>query len=1059
MKMSGLNTYDPVQIEEDESKFNLNCYNKNGELVGYDYSTEFVIPNVRVYQREYWSNTYTNVGANSVVSGSPRFLHENDTTVYPSGIVKPNCSVYVDTTKFDTAGNSNYCRKAGEFNLDYAMNSSVGVKRPIIADELYNAIVNFGTECEVYRDVEVAVSYSGPYGESGLTKFRFSSNILHFFVIVHGVDKYRSNPNYRYLNVYVRYGSYTELQLLHRIKITELLDTRNKSLNITTDESDSVFYTTYDKDDLYYLTNETWQKVRYYNSASAMLDSGSTTSSIIYSGLFQFEDESLINASWFVSQKVTAIAPNVDVETHTYISSEEYTFQNNINEYLDDKFKLNDSITTNANDTPLITNDFMIESLIENDELDPFSLTVCENIAKLSKRSWPTPEGGVISFSKRNIHNDMSTNADIYGQTMGWVSSDQQGSNYRPDTYDMYNGDYEFSKEPGKLNQRDTGEFIIQYWLDDDGDRILINTSLVTFIEYKYFTLHFDNIVTDCIDNSKKWQLDIWAKSNDVGELYYRIMSIDVTEAYNLFIASAGTAYSIENAEYLINTSIRYSYCNIGLSGGVNGNRKFPLRDFGCTYNEDTETLGMFIVMNFGTIVDKVGDYKVGLYGGDGDDYALISDDVNFFEDIEDLLYNPDGRFEDAYSSYKDGVRNSPRQDKPNWNIDIRHMEEYDGRLWYVSKERTRDIIADLDVDGILDRNPTEDDGLSTRWIVSKSDVADEIYYVDEYGDVAIVPGVSEEDVLVYNKEDSTYYKYTVDPVLLNRYVEYYQYSADYKDLYYSQQGYPEMILETNYKGYNDVIVGIREFISQLYVFCENEINVIRKSLTREVSGIIEPTYQYDKVFDKGCIEWTIAEYEKKVFFTNSDGIFYIDAGGNINSISDKINKLFTDGYITEDSVDYGTIKDEFYILTLSKIIPFSVFSELELTYPEYRLLYAQHIAFHIPTNTFWLGNDASSGTFWIYMSKDFSQRNKYENEFLMKQNKRISIAFRDGDIKLVQIRNRLQKLGEVQLSPAPYNQPLRQTLSGNRCSTYGMMFSGQIDTKMRDFYLLENGK
>ena len=133
MRLGGLNTYDPVQIQNHESKFNLNCYNKDGVLVGKDYTIPFNIPATEVYRREYVSNGYANTSTIGLVDTPPFYTSDDDPTKRISGLVKPNCSLYVDTVKFDNEVNGNYCRKIEEFANDYFFTNGSGGFAPVVS--------------------------------------------------------------------------------------------------------------------------------------------------------------------------------------------------------------------------------------------------------------------------------------------------------------------------------------------------------------------------------------------------------------------------------------------------------------------------------------------------------------------------------------------------------------------------------------------------------------------------------------------------------------------------------------------------------------------------------------------------------------------------------------------------------------------------------------------------------------------------------------------------------------------------------------------------------------
>lgn len=295
----------------------------------------------------------------------------------------------------------------------------------------------------------------------------------------------------------------------------------------------------------------------------------------------------------------------------------------------------------------------------------------------------------------------------------------------------------------------------------------------------------------------------------------------------------------------------------------------------------------------------------------------------------------------------------------------------------------------------------------------------------------------------------------------------------DYKDLYYSEQGYPEILLETNYKGYDEPITGIKEFIEQLYVFQENRVDIIKKSLSRQSEGILEPTYQYHKSFDKGAIEWTIQEFKKRMYFTNQLGVYAINASGSYDLVSQDIDRLFSDGFINSDTVDYASIKDDFYIIKLKKnnfinlsdIIDYNTRGTIvnntnyELTVPT-KYMYVEEIAYNCKTKTWWFGNNEERIIYnWFYFTKDFNARNQYENFSKGKQNKRLSINYK-GYFKLTQIHDKQYEVGKSKYSGnTALINTARRTLMGGRNFYYGFLLWGTSSTQIYDWNLIENGR
>lgn len=1049
MKLSGVNTYEGTQIDENQSKFNLNCYNRDGLLSGYNYNIEFNIPMLKVYEREYDCLDEGNPTTSSDVSREElRYYYEDGT--YTSGIVKPACTLYLDTTKFENGDNTTYCKKITELNGYATFNNIEYYGQPLVGDRLLEAVKNFATDTEVYRDVEVSVSYSGAYGESGMTKFRITSNMLHFFVVVHDVFKYEENPNYKYVNIYIKYASIDSPVLLRKVSLEELRENKGKPIDLASDTRDREFAVTYRGAGLGYTDDVA--KVHTKDPDNKLVTS-LDYNAIIYSGLFQFEDENRVNPSWFVTSKVTSIAPLANVEIQTYLSAEEYDIEDNVNEYLDNAYKTSDTISEAYNELPVLTGDThcieFIDNLVETDRY------------KWSTRLWNSGSAGVPTSTTRDIQSSaMGGVANNGGLIRDWLYGESA-------VYDIYNYPSSNSDSIKNYKKNYTGQFIIQYIrVDDTSEPLLINTTPVTITGSKYSILSFQNI-TENLSEDYDWVIDIWFNPSvdDVPlDLSYRVFSINVNKTYADFEANyASNKVSFDDEYSLLQWAMRNTVTAYNRKNSGGTQEVYPARSYGYANFEDSDSDGLYICLAPQGVTTFPDLYEVDtLESGTIPPTNLLplSDDFNNTDDLSDIQYDPDGRFENDYNTYKDGISNTPQYDYPKWNVNMRHIEKYDGRLWTASKVKVEPPTLTYTVDDIVDNlpdNPTLGDIYAYQVVGLDASIK------EWDGDSWLTTAISFDQKLYNNADRNTYSAKTVDYGVLH--FELCCGSLDsYRDLYYSEQGYPEMILETNYKGYDYNITGLHEFIEQLYVFQDEQIDIVKKNLTREVAGIVEPTYQYHKSFDKGAIEFTVKEYEKKVFFTNDEGIFYIDAGGNYNKVSDNIDRLFTRGSITSDTVDYAEIKKDFYVVKLTEAgrIPFNVFSGLNLSYADTRYLYVEYIAFNIKTGTFWFGNDATGRDMFFYLTKDFTQRNKYENQFKKKQLKRISMMYDGGKCKVDQIRNNSTIIGSfwyADKEPCQVGMPKRHTILGYRNFSYSFLISSEFATEITDFALIENGK
>ncbi len=1311
MKLSGVNTYEGTQIGDAESKFNLNCFSREGMLKYRDHGIKFNIPKLPIYEREYSSmDSYDDTTSDDVRREYVTYNYKGKEFI--SGLVKPSVALFVDTTKFKSgSATDTYLKTMETLKDDYGTGAgSYGSVNGLVDNEIYNAAKNYGTKCEVYKDVVVAVSYSGAYGESGLTKFRFRNNMLHFFLAVHDVSLYQHNPNYKYLNVYVKYGSYESLVLLHKYEIKDLVDMsghygifNNGPISLGDESSDRKFHCGYYSNQLSTRVDDVVSYVKDTDPKNNLLGATDelTISSLIYSGLFQFADEELANPSWFVANKVSPIAPLVDVETQTFLSSEDYTIEDEINTYLDKSYDLADDQTQKQLEMPSITSD--IQMLYKEDYVidpEPFKWTSkpwTNNSSSVDDTfmMWGRQYGSV---SSKVLDTAKASTGRILDEVLYDIPYFLDRTSYVTDRYVA-------GTNKAKAKTKYTGALIVSYYSKDvngTGETTLIDTTTISITGARYSILSFRDIISKlstAVSTSEdyfEWIIDVHFNPS-AGEIAtdttYRIFSINVNQAWNHYLSNSAYIDNIptfgNDEEELANSAFRYTTNNIIIPENDDRGWDVPSRDYGfATFSNNTtidEKRGMYITLLPQVIVNKPSLYTTAtiLQLGNTNPATApnLEDPLNFTNDIADVEFDPSSRYDTSYNTFKDGILKRPPVNTPSLRVRTSHIENYDGRMFQVNKETSYGDVGKYDwaVEDIVTQTPNAYDveagvmyglhyeadtddvimvneyyspkidhnvhdskntlpdtvaNLGDKYIINDlvNDAtlwqasgitsnptwteipltindwlfvidADSYYrYVDsELGYFTVVPVTPQTwthiqlnitDKGAYNKAEMSIYDVNeVDGKLSLVIAE--DFDAEYKDLYWSQQAYPEMVMETNYKGYDQPITGLKAFIEQLYVFQDTQVDIVKKSLTREVNGIVEPTYQFHKSYDKGAIEWTIKEYEKKVFFTNNEGIFYIDAGGNYNKVSDLIHRLFIEGYITADTVDFAEIKDDFYTIKLSAPIQMGAFTPLAsemnnplpntkyleqtcptcggdglmynnpftvhaatldlpnpapkmlsarveyivengmrmytfdingkripyeyilegqtheqiratiaskyedlltaegytvtaayttvgcntcmgtgfvetnyaIPYKESRKLDVEYISLHIPSKTYWLGNDYYTDDTddkkrrWFYLSKDFTQRNQYENAFKKKQLKRLSVAFGGDKLAITQVSNAHRILGNFIYPKNRQGRPIRHTLKGNRNFTYGFMLGGTYKTEVLDFALIQNGK
>jgi len=878
-KFAGVNLNNPEDIDIIESQWNTNCSLTRGKLKFQDY-TKAKTPNItKIYEREYFNKggglevtDYTKKGVLAFRKGNK---------YYQSGIPKPSVVLYFDYTK-DKDNTAHY-----KVMLDSLYNDSNN-GNGCISDGLYEAISNILPSSQMVAECEIAFSFSSPYGESGLTKFKISNYIPYFFAQISQFEDIKEVA--KYVNVYVKYGFMTELTLVDRYEISKIPISLKSELELSLSKS-------------IVKVNQLDFPILYDNIGPT----DEVDSILYFSGFFNYSDETNPALKWFISSKLTSNLPIIDTEYQTYVADEDEFKDTDKYDALSEFYSADSGISTEEyKDTDSM---FDSRSFYNVEIIDP-------NIG--------SEDTGTLSYSKLLYKNNMVSSSEaismgnaiyelgggsnssyvsgrdsksVIANQIAFVNSDAGDGMNNPDPI-MLN--IQFPKtnigEQSIANtttiksdkRRDllTTEVMIHKYIELEGARFLVDTYNYT-TDGQVFDLRLRDVGIDNKfngnGNAENYMFQVWIKNKTIDGSWLLVQHFTVDDLVKYTRGYGYNKVKIDDVFFNFTTDLVVPVTNeyeIGSAETISG--QF---DVWVSRNQEWAINGGHIVNG-----SDVSNQSVNSYGRlrKSEYLPLIATDIDtiyqlYFMGMYDsgaTLLNHLGGFVNVAELMYDVVAN-------RFSI-------------YICLNPSVIINENLYLDSVPDIEDT---------IESVEYNYNELLQLVRYGVEQIFPTYYDTEEFACMKPKQTVSKHA-------EYMERLFKSIDEETtslVYFSEQSYPESISPTSVFKFNDIVTHMETYRDKLYIFTLNEVKVL--------SGSNSLTFILDKYFTNGAYEYSVCQTDDVMLFTNSRGIYAVD-GGYPKLISGKINRLFDEQYI---SVNYAEIVDtengQYYVLNLTKAI------------------------------------------------------------------------------------------------------------------------------------------
>lgn len=1038
----GINLYEPEDISLEESSWNSNCYYDKGKLEFQDYSINKESHITKIYERDYLNHgpSQGQTEHNSYKSKKLLYYEHNGDGVgdIKHGIPKPTVKLYFDYNN-SKIYNDHFCNIAKMLNEKHSLTNNY-----------YDAIESNLSECDMVRNAEIAVSYSGPYGESGLTLFKISNYIPYFFLEIPLFDKlnnlysYDTFKNIKYLNIYIRYNAMTKFSLLDRYdfevndnKANRTRKHRNRYNNVSDDSSYGI--------DLGYPFVE-YKNYDYNNDG----DPNNFKNTLVYaSGFFGYENDDKPALQWFIPNKIVQFSPNVFTEQQTYISDDSEFSDTESYDNLEsfwDKTSVNDISDYKHGDELISTIEYQ-SAIIEDD------VNGGEDGSKTEILTSEYNKNSIISTTaeqKKNLiyetaggdNNHYNVESVVGGPITYQITtcdagSDCGGDMEKPSPFVAYNifqkstvGKNRIIKS-GSINynifkpEKKEIEFIVNKYVELDGRRLFletinfsVNTTIVSF-DLKDCVFNDDDI------NGANYLIQVWLKDSDLDSDYILIQEVDY-KSWNNYITGNDESYSFEDRKFLYGDG---SY-DINLKNNIEK-----------TIDHDTSY----------TIIISDGGFSIrSNYGSDTSEYELYfgprlaNEIASSPKDIYRLYgsaakltgrkySSSDGGFSNMAEFYHDGQWKLHVVANPG--IIFKHKQYLESvesiELTVQSIEYNYNDLFDLVSSGVSQEYPNKYLDMLQKQTISKHEL-----YMDRL------------------------FK-TIDDV------------DNCKSLmYYSEQSYPETFNPSSVFKFNDLIVHLENYRDKLYIFLSNEIKIL--------SGSNNLTFILDRFYTDGAFEWTIVQNEDNVYFTNEKGIYNL-SGGYPKKMSLNIQKFFDSNKITKNSIEFAEVKHssngDFYILKLnsgyainhtltnkeiSMLLNVGVYSHNKMSWEQSTnsAFYEEanerfcidKIAVSLRDGSIWFGSKNETNEFF-WKSSEMVQ----ETFFKLKSFKRLALDF-TGKVVTLFSKNRGNDQGTRKVLPLTKNaislgginkldnkrrksHPEDWTINGERCYSNSVMF------------------
>lgn len=1062
-KFGGIDLYEPEDISQDTSQWNCNCFYCKGRLKFQNFLVQKEPKITEIYERKYFNK--------NIIQGSPAYEytlyrikgilsyeHEGDgTDEFDHGIPKPTVRVH-----FDYNNDSDI--------LDHYHNilDSLFAEK-VIDSDFYNAIIRNLKDCDMVSECEIAVSYSGPYGESGLTVFKIANAIPYFFLEIPLFEKlnkdksYNTFKNIKYVNVYIRYEFMEDFLLLDRYDF----EVTDKKPNQTPGNRNRY---TKPRGGVGITSKKPF--IEYAEMDYTDNEGETETKNILwyFSGFFKYEDDSRPSLQWFVPNKIISKLPMLITEQQTYIADSDLE-DINTDSYDDLKDFWNDSSTIDSgldygkNDDIIKLYEYIDVTIEDNiNDGDDGSITKITNSTFKNNVIYDVDSYDVNNWVYENDDNDAywyvvkAKPQGVISYQLAVKGSSADGQMTKPEPHCRtvifekgLVGDkrkVSFGNDIKPSRETMTTDIVINKYHEFDNKRIIVDTMHLN-TDSKFFDIELKDCVFDENDESNQYVYQVWMKDNSIDGGYMLVQEIDFS-SWKDYKDASGDFYKTEHQEYISSVGFSPSY-----SFKTKGNNSFEVNadeQYYSVYNKDVE------IEELNSNAHKGYDYARIYHRG-----RHLNETAYDIADIYKLYgsgatetggggISRDGGFSSIAEFFNDG----------NWKLyigfnpgDVKKHELYTDfqdtiDLTVQTYEYNYDELLEIVKDGVAIEGPEKYSEMFQKKTVSKHEL-----YMDR----------------LFKSIDDDNGKSL---------------------LYFSEQSYPETFDESSVFKFNSPILHLENYREKLYIFTEKEIKIL--------SGSNNLTFILDRFYTDGCYEWTVVQHEDVLYFSNNKGIYAIQEGYPV-SISNNVIRLFDEEKIVPDYAEVLTSSSgDFYVLhLLEKITPLEMraisFQELQmingggqyiLNGVDWKSSYISEedgaklverfsinkIAVSLRDGSIWFGTDLENAEKQEFLWK--SSEMVQESFFVMKSFKRVSLDF-FGRVSSVFSRNRQDPLTFVTLpltsSATSLGEKTKNTnkrskddpsdwpVQGERSHSNSILFlSENVDSILYKWEIVENG-
>lgn len=1070
----GVNLYEPEDISPNSSSWNSNCFYDKGKLIFQKYLVDKKPILTEMYEREYYNKTTVDAGGtaldiyerkNYLVKGTLAFEHHGDNNSdQEHGIPKPSVRLHFDYNN-DPDIPEHYHNILDKIK-----------EKDVIASGYYDGIVRNLEESDMVSDCEIAVSYSGPYGESGLTIFKVANYIPYFFLEIplfeklNAIDSYDTFKNIKYLNVYVKYNFMTDYLLINRYDFdtngkNKQVGHRNRHTSTGSHGMDFRYpfieYKEIDYPLLWEATDEDDEDEEDPREKKNVL--------WFSSGLFAYENEEEAALQWFVPNRITSNAPMLITEEQTYVADDDAEVVDDSSYEELKEFWNSDSL--DPDDEDYDSGNDMVESI--------------EWISAYLTDPGPGEDRSFTEIQTTEYKNNAVSSLDIETLERCMYEIGDQGVNHyvvksevcAPITHQFARKDGDatgameeprpycqsvvFQKgEPGENREvlfdgngepsRDsvTFEVVVNKYYEIDNKRIFIEPMHMTGTA-KFFDFELQNCVFNEDDDTKgQYLYQVWLKNTELDGGYMLVQEVDY-KSWKNYISAGDDRYEIVNDRYIATFNSHKPSYNIKTKGNIDFKVEPDVyydsvynKDYKHNYYSSNNSSGSdnALILHKGRHKDKVAYTKravyrlygsAAIYTGGGTyshDGGFVS--IAEFYNGEDgwrlyVGFNPAEVIEkELYSDFQETV-----------DLTIQSIEYNYDELYKIVKN------------GVAIEGPNEYEDMYQKQTVSKHEV-----YMDRL------------------------FK-TIDDDETNTSL-----------MYFSEQSYPETFSPSNLFKFERKVVHLEAYRQRLYIFMDDRIKVL--------SGSNNLTFILDKFYSDGAYEWTVVESEDVLYFTNEKGIYRI-TGGYPELLSANIQKFFDEKLINPEFAEVLVSEScgDFYVLNLkdsispmttegvepplfSKLLGTGITSDNGLGWrpSTSSTFYAaadkrfkiNKIAVSLRTGEIWFGTEEDTDEF-LWKSSEIHN----ESIFLQKKIKKVALDF-SGQVGFVFSKHRndpvtffelpltssAENLNEPNYNGVKYSKrmPTFHNVAGETVFSYNVLFlSLRDDTKLYKWGVTED--